>query len=62
MRDFSTMVAMTMAIMVFIFKVISVCFLVWTIVSLVDVSIHNFTMDYIYSEWNMFELLFHVNR
>ena len=62
MRDFSTIMAMTMAIMGFIFKVACVCVLAWTIVSLVDVSIHNFTTIYTYSEWNLFEFLFHVNK
>ena len=62
MRDFSTIMAMTMAIMGFIFKVACVGVLVWTMVSLVDVSIHNFTMGYTYADWNLFEFLFHVNK
>jgi hypothetical protein len=62
MRDFSTIMAMTMTIVGFIFKVACIGVLVWTMVSLVDVSIHNFTMIYTYADWNLFEFLFHVNK
>jgi len=62
MKDFSTMIAMIMAIITFVFQVMCVCFLIWAVVSLVDISIHNLTVNYIYSEWNMFEVFLHINK
>ena len=62
MRDISTTIAMVMATIVFFIKVVFIAILLWTIVSLIDVSIHNFTTIYTYSEWNLFELLFNINK
>ena len=62
MRDISTTIAMVMATVIFLIKVVFIAILLWTIVSLVDVSIHNFTTIYTYSEWNLFEFLFNVNK
>lgn len=62
MKDIKTTMAMVMAVITFIIKVIFIGFLVWVLISLVDVTIHNFTMEYIYSEWNIFQLLFNINE
>lgn len=62
MRDIKTTMAMVMAIITFIIKVVFIGFLVWVLVSLVDVTIHNFTMEYMYSEWNIFQFLFNINE
>lgn len=62
MRDIKTIMAMVMAVITFIIKVIFIGFLVWVLVSLVDVTIHNFTMEYMYSEWNIFQFLFNINE
>ena len=62
MRDISTTIAMVMATVIFLIKVVFIAILLWTVVSLVDVSIHNFTTIYTYSEWNLFEMLFHINH
>ena len=62
MRDIKTVVAMIMAIITFIIKVVFIGVLVWVLISLVDVTIHNFTMEYMYSEWNIFQFLFNINE
>lgn len=62
MRDIKTVVAMIMAVIASIIKIIFIGVLVWVLISLVDVTIHNFTMEYIYSEWNIFQFLFNVNE
>lgn len=62
MRDIKTIMAMVMAVITFIIKVIFIGFLLWVLVSLVDVTIHNFTMEYMYSEWNIFQFLFNINE
>lgn len=62
MRDIKTIMAMIMAVITFIIKVVFIGFLVWVLVSLVDVTIHNFTMEYMYSEWNIFQFLFNINE
>lgn len=62
MKDIKTTMAMIMAVITFIIKVIFIGFLVWVLVSLVDVAIHNFTMEYMYSEWNIFQFLFNINE
>lgn len=62
MRDIKTTMAMVMAVITFIIKVIFIGFLVWVLVSLVDVTIHNFTMEYMYSEWNIFQFFFNINE
>lgn len=62
MRDIKTTMAMVMAVITFIIKVIFIGFLVWILVSLVDVTIHNFTMEYMYSEWNIFQFFFNINE
>ena len=61
MRDIKTIMAMVIAVITFIIKVIFIGFLVWVLISLVDVTIHNFTMEYMYSEWNLFQFLFNIN-
>lgn len=62
MRDIKTTMAMVMAVITFIIKVIFIGFLVWVLVSLVDVTIHNFTVEYMYSEWNIFQFFFDINE
>lgn len=62
MRDIKTVMAIVMAVITFIIKVIFIGFLLWVLVSLVDVTIHNFTMEYMYSEWNIFQFLFNINE
>lgn len=62
MKDIKTTMAMIMAVITFIIKVIFIGFLVWVLVSLVDVTIHNFTMEYMYSEWNIFQFFFNINE
>lgn len=62
MRDIKTVMAMVMAVITFIIKIIFIGFLLWVLVSLVDVTIHNFTMEYMYSEWNVFQFLFNINE
>ena len=61
MKDIKTIMAMIMAVITFIIKVIFIGVLVWVLISLVDVTIHNFTMEYMYSEWNLFQFLFNIN-
>lgn len=62
MKNIKTTMAMVMAVIAFIIKIIFIGVLVWVLISLVDVTIHNFTMEYIYSEWNIFQFLFNVNE
>ena len=62
MRDIKTIMAMIMEVITFIIKVIFIGFLVWVLISLVDVTIHNFTMEYMYSEWNIFQFFFNINE
>lgn len=62
MKDIKTTMAMVMAVITFIIKVIFIGFLVWVLVSLVDVTIHNFTVEYMYSEWNIFQFFFDINE
>ena len=62
MRDIKTIMAMIMAVITFIIKVVFIGFLVWVLVSLIDVTIHNFTMEYMYSEWNIFQFFFNINE
>jgi NADH:ubiquinone oxidoreductase subunit 5 (subunit L)/multisubunit Na+/H+ antiporter MnhA subunit len=62
MRDIKTTMAMIMAVITFVIKVIFIGFLVWVLISLVDVTIHNFTMEYMYSEWNIFQFFFNINE
>lgn len=62
MKDIKTTMAMIMAVITFIIKVIFIGFLVWVLVSLVDVTIHNFTVEYMYSEWNIFQFFFDINE
>lgn len=60
--DIRTVVAMVMAWTIAIFMFACIVFCVWVAISLVDISIHNFTMNYVYSEWNVFEVLLHINH
>ena len=60
--DIRTIVAMVMASVISLFMLACIAFGVWVAISLVDVSIHNFTMNYVYSEWNVFEVLLHINK
>ena len=60
--DIRTVVAMVMASIINLFMLACIAFSVWVAISLVDVSIHNFTMNYVYSEWNVFEVFFHINH
>lgn len=60
--DIRTVVAMVMASIINLFMLACIAFGVWVAISLVDVSIHNFTMNYVYSEWNVFEVFFHINH
>lgn len=62
MKDIKTVVAMIMAVITFVIKVVFIGVLVWVLISLVDVTIHNFTMEYMYSEWNIFQFLFNINE
>ena len=62
MRDIKTVIAMIMAVITFVIKVVFIGILVWVLISLVDVTIHNFTMEYMYSEWNIFQFLFNINE
>lgn len=62
MRDIKIIMAMVMAVITFIIKIIFIGFLLWVLVSLVDVTIHNFTMEYMYSEWNIFQFFFNINE
>jgi len=60
--DIKTVVAMIMAGIINLLMFVCIIFCIWTIISLVDISIHNLTMNYMYSEWNIFEILFHINK
>ena len=62
MKDIKTVIAMIMAIITFIIKIVFIGVLVWVLISLVDVTIHNFTMEYMYSKWNIFQFLFNINE
>lgn len=62
MKDISTTIAMVMAIIGFILKAVFILTWVWATISLIDVSIHNLTTNYMYSEWNMFEFFLHINK
>ena len=62
MRDIKTVIAMIMAVITFVIKVVFIGVLVWVLISLADVTIHNFTMEYMYSEWNIFQFLFNINE
>ena len=61
MRDIKTIVAMTMAVIVFLFELACSVFGVWAIISMIDIAVHNLTTNYVYSEWNLFEIFFHIN-
>lgn len=60
--DIRTVIAMIMAGIINLLMLVCIIFCVWVMVSLVDISIHNFTMNYVYSEWNMFEVFLHINK
>lgn len=60
--DIRTVVAMVMAGVINLFMLACIAFGIWVAISLVDISIHNFTMNYVYSEWNVFEVLLHINK
>lgn len=60
--DIKTTIAMIMASVVVLIQIACIIFCIWTIISLVDISIHNLTMNYMYSEWNIFEVFFHINK
>lgn len=60
--DIRTVVAMVMASVINLFMLACIVFGIWVAISLVDISIHNFTMNYVYSEWNVFEVLLHINK
>ncbi len=62
MYDFTDIITIIVLTLNLLFKMACILVLFWTMVSLVDVSIHNFTMDYTYSNWNLFEIIFHVNK
>ena len=61
MRDIKTIVAIVMAVIVFLFELACSVFGVWAIISMIDIAVHNLTTNYVYSEWNLFEIFFHIN-
>ena len=62
MKDISTTIATIMMVTLIIIKVFFIIVWAWAVISLIDVSIHNLTMNYMYSEWNMFEVFLHINK
>lgn len=62
MKDISTTIAIIMMITTIIIKVFFIIVWAWTVISLIDISIHNLTVNYMYSEWNMFEVFLHINK
>lgn len=60
--DIKTVIAMIMAVIINLLMLVCIFFCIWIAISLVDISIHNFTMNYVYSEWNMFEVFLHINK
>ena len=62
MKDFSTTITTIMMIILIIIKVFFIVIWAWAVISLIDISIHNLTMNYMYSEWNMFEFFLHINK
>lgn len=62
MKDISTTIATVMMITIIIIKAILIITWAWAVISLIDISIHNLTMNYMYSEWNMFEFFLHINK
>ena len=60
--DIRTVMAMIMAGIINLFMLVCIIFCIWTMISLIDISIHNFKMNYIYSKWNMFEVFLHINE
>lgn len=60
--DIKTVIAMIMAVIINLLMLVCIFFCIWVAISLVDISIHNFTMNYVYSEWNMFEVFLHINK
>lgn len=59
--NFADIITIIVLILNLLFKMACVLVLFWTIVSLVDVSIHNLTLGYTYSNWNLFEVISHIN-
>lgn len=62
MWTFSDVITIIFLTFIFLFKIACVITFIWAIVSLIDISIHNLTINYIYSEWNMFEVFLHINK
>lgn len=60
--DIKTVMAMIMAVIINLLMLVCIFFCIWVAISLVDISIHNFAMNYVYSEWNMFEVFLHINK
>ena len=60
--DIRTVIAITMAIIVFIGELAFSTFGVWAIISIIDVAAHNLAVNPVYSDWNLFEVLFNINR
>lgn len=60
--DIRTVIAMTMAIIIFIIELAFSAFGVWAIISIIDVAVHNLAINPVYSDWNLFEVLFNINR
>ena len=62
MKDISTTIAIIMMVITIIIKAFLIIAWAWAVISLIDISIHNLTMNYMYSEWNMFEFFLHINK
>lgn len=60
--DIRTVTTIIMVIMAKILMITTYAICLWVIISLVDISIHNLTVNYIYSEWNIFEVFLHINK
>jgi hypothetical protein len=60
--DIRTVIAMTMAIIIFIIELAFSVFGVWAIISIIDVAVHNLAVNPVYSDWNLFEVLFNINK
>ena len=62
MWTFSDVITVIFLTFNFLFKIACAITFVWTIISLVDISIHNLTTCYEYSNWNIFEMFFNINK
>lgn len=62
MKDISTTITAIAMIIIIIIKIFLIIAWAWAVISLIDISIHNLTTNYIYSEWNMFEFFLHINK